>query len=123
VDEVIALARRFVGLPYLWGGTSTLGFDCSGFTQLLYRRRGIEIPRDSGPQSRWEGAEPVERGELEAGDLLYFGEAPDKVSHTGMYIGDGEFIHATAHGRPAVQVSRIDEPYWDELFVSARRPK
>ncbi len=123
VEEVIALARRFVGLPYLWGGTSSFGFDCSGFTQLLYRRRGIGIPRDSGPQSRWEGARSVDRAELQPGDLLFFGEAPDEISHTGMYIGDGEFIHATAHGTPAVQISRIDEPYWDELLVGARRPK
>ena len=60
---------------------------------------------------------------LRPGDLLFFGEAPDEISHTGMYIGDGEFVHATAHGTPAVQISRIDEPYWDELLVGARRPK
>jgi hypothetical protein len=60
--DTIALARRLLGLPYLWGGTSTFGYDCSGFTQMLCRRRGISIPRDSGPQARWQGA--VERTRL-----------------------------------------------------------
>jgi len=123
VEEVIALAKRFAGLPYLWGGTTTFGFDCSGFTQMLYRRRGIAIPRDSGPQSGWEGGRPVERDRLQPGDLLFFGDEPNRVSHTGMYIGDGEFVHATAHDRPAVQVSSLDEPYWSGLLLSARRPR
>jgi hypothetical protein len=120
--RLIELARRFEGLPYLWGGTSTFGFDCSGFTQMLYRQLGIPIPRDSGPQARWEGMSPVAREELEAGDLLFFGASPEEVNHTGMYIGGGEFIHATTHLRPVVQVSRLDDPHWSALLVGCRRP-
>lgn len=123
VDETISLARRFVGLPYLWGGSSSFGFDCSGFMQMLGRRRGVLMPRDSMPQSRWEGSEPVEVQDLRPGDLLYFGDAPEKVNHTGMYIGGGEFIHATSQGRPMVQISRLDEAPWNERLVGCRRLK
>lgn len=123
VGETVALARRFLGLPYLWGGVSTFGFDCSGFTQMLGRRRGLRMPRDSAPQSQWEGSAPVEPRDLEPGDLLYFGESGGRVTHTGMYIGDGEFIHATAHLRPVVQISRLDDPHWAERLVACRRPK
>jgi hypothetical protein len=123
LDETLALARRFVGLPYLWGGTSTFGFDCSGFTQMLARRRGVLMPRDSLPQSRWEGSEPVAPQDLRPGDLLYFGDSPEKVNHTGMYLGGGEFIHATSQGRPMVQISRLDESPWSERLVGSRRLK
>lgn len=123
IDETISLARRFVGLPYLWGGTSSYGFDCSGFMQMLGRRRGVLMPRDSLPQSRWEGSEPVALQDLRPGDLLYFGDTAEKVNHTGMYIGGGEFIHATSHGRPMVQISRLDESPWNERLVGCRRLK
>ncbi len=123
IGETLALARRFIGLPYLWGGVSSFGFDCSGFTQMLCRRRGIYLPRDAGPQAQWEGMQAIRRADLEAGDLLYFGESEDKITHTGMYIGGGKFIHATAYRRPAVQISRLDDPHWSRLLVACRRPK
>jgi hypothetical protein len=122
VDETIALAKRFIGLPYLWGGASTFGYDCSGFTQMLARRRGILMPRDARLQAPWDGVEPVERDQLRPGDLLFFG-SPAKITHTGMYIGDGEFVHATAYLRPIVQISRLDEPHWADLLVACRRLK
>ena len=121
IEELIAFGRRFLGLPYLWGGTSTFGYDCSGFTQMLCRRRGISIPRDSGPQARWEGGVAVDKTQLQPGDLLFFGESPDRITHTGMYFGAGEFINATVHERPMVQISRLAEPYWTARLVAARR--
>lgn len=124
IHESIALARRFIGLPYQWGGTTSRGYDCSGFTQMLMRQRGFGIPRDSTPQSKWDGSIPIERGDLKPGDLLYFGKpAEKKVNHTGMYIGGGEFIHATRAGRPSVQIGRLDDPHWSDRFVLARRVK
>jgi hypothetical protein len=121
IEEIITLSNRFVGLPYSWGGTSSFGFDCSGFTQMLCRRRGIVIPRDASLQAKWAGAAPVDRNDLEAGDLLFFGES--RISHTGMYIGGGKFINATTHDRPVVQISDLADAYWTERFIAARRLK
>jgi uncharacterized protein YgiM (DUF1202 family) len=119
--EVVEFSRRFVGLPYLWGGTSTYGYDCSGFTQMLYRRVGVVIPRDAGQQASWTGMVAVARDQLRAGDLLYFGASADKVTHTGMYLGNGEFIDATPWQQPVVQIDRLDDQHWTPLFVAARR--
>ena len=121
IAETIELSKQFLGLPYVWGGTSAFGFDCSGFTQMLCRRRGIVIPRDANVQAAWQGAETVDRARLEPGDLLFFGEA--KITHTGMYIGNGKFINATTHERPVVQISDLADPYWMKLFLTARRIK
>jgi len=121
IPELIEFSRRFLGLPYLWGGTSTFGYDCSGFTQMLLRRRGVLMPRDAAPQARWDGLAPVERTQLQPGDLLYFGKSAGKISHTGMYLGHGEFINATTHERPMVRIDRLDEPYWSGLLVACRR--
>ncbi|MCC6342494.1 MAG: C40 family peptidase [Bryobacterales bacterium] len=123
VPEMIALAKRFLGLPYTWGGTSSFGYDCSGYTQMLCRRMGRLLPRDARPQAEWSGLTAVKKDELRPGDLLYFGAERAKISHTGVYIGNGEFIHATAHGEPVIQVSRLDEPHWRELLVACGRLK
>lgn len=121
VHDLIELARRFLGRPYTWGGTSSFGYDCSGFTQMLCRRGGRDIPRDSSKQAVWEGMMEVRREDLQAGDLLYFGPTLARVNHTGFYIGKGEFIHSTTNGRPVVQISRLDDEPWTRLLVACRR--
>jgi hypothetical protein len=123
VSGAIELAKRFIGLTYLWGGTSTFGFDCSGFTQMLIRQRGIVMPRDADLQAAWQGVVPVKRNKLRVGDLLFFGESPQKITHTGMYIGHGKFINDTTHGHPGVQISRVGDQYWKKLLVACRRLK
>ena len=123
VRGMVELSRQFLGLPYLWGGTSTFGFDCSGFTQMLERQRGLMMPRDASMQATWSGSTPVGRVELRAGDLLYFGSADKKVNHTGMYLGNGEFINATRHLKPVVQICKLSDPHWSRSFVTARRVK
>jgi gamma-D-glutamyl-L-lysine dipeptidyl-peptidase len=123
IDQMIAVAKRFLGVTYTWGGSSDFGFDCSGFTQMLMRQRGIIMPRDADLQAAWSGVTPVNRNDLQPGDLLFFGESPDKITHTGMYIGNGQFIHDTTHEHPGVQISVLDDQPWTKLLVAARRPK
>ncbi len=123
IDEMIAHARRFIGINYYWGGTSSFGFDCSGFMQMLVRQRGIIMPRDAQPQADWSGVAPVKREQLQPGDLLYFGRSDKDITHTGMYIGNGEFIHDTTNTRPMVQISRLNDQPWTRLLVACRRIK
>ncbi|MGB7437117.1 MAG: SH3 domain-containing C40 family peptidase [Candidatus Acidiferrum sp.] len=123
VDQMIAVARTFLGVTYTWGGSSDFGFDCSGFTQMLLRQRGIVMPRDADLQAAWSGVTPIERNQLRPGDLLFFGDRPDRITHTGMYIGNGQFIHDTTHNHPGVQISLLDDQPWTKLLVAARRPK
>jgi cell wall-associated NlpC family hydrolase len=119
--EMLALARRFLGLPYTWGGTSSFGYDCSGFMQMLERRRGILLPRDARPQAEWAGMVPVSRADLAPGDHLYFGVSPKRITHTGMYLGDGRFISATAYQTPMVRIDSLSDPHWVALLVAIRR--
>ena len=123
IPATVELSKRFLGLPYLWGGSSSFGYDCSGFVQMLYRKRGATLPRDANLQANWEGLVPVKKNHLRPGDLLFFGRSADKITHTGMYIGNGRFVHATTHGLPQVQISRLADPHWTRLFVAARRLK
>jgi cell wall-associated NlpC family hydrolase len=123
IPESIELAKRFLGLPYLWGGRSSFGFDCSGFTQMILHERGFNMPRDADQQAAWSGVVPVERNDLQPGDLLFFGSSLKNISHTGMYIGDGQFIHDSTNGHPVVQISRLDDQPWTKLLVACRRVK
>jgi len=123
ISDSIELAKRFLGIPYLWGGSSSFGYDCSGFTQMLMRSRGVVMPRDADKQAAWTGMIPVSRKDLQPGDLLFFGSSPREITHTGMYIGDGQFIHDTTNGHPVVQISRLDDELWTRLLVSSRRVK
>lgn len=123
IDETLQLAKRFLGITYTWGGVSSFGFDCSGFTQMLVRQRGIIMPRDADIQAAWSGVTAVERKDLQPGDLLFFGGSSSKITHTGMYIGGGQFIHDTTHEHPGVQISTLDDMPWTKILVAARRVK
>jgi len=123
IPESIALGQRFLGVTYTWGGRSSLGYDCSGFTQMLVRSRGINMPRDADLQAAWEGVAPIDRKHLRAGDLLFFGGSPSQITHTGLFIGHGKFIHDTTNGHPGVQISRLQDQPWTKLLVACRRIK
>ena len=123
IPESIELGKRFLGVTYTWGGRSSLGYDCSGFTQMLVRSRGINMPRDADLQAAWEGVAPIDRKHLRPGDLLFFGGSPSQITHTGMFIGHGKFIHDTTNGHPGVQISRLQDEPWTKLLVACRRTK
>lgn len=99
-ESIERTAKQFMGVPYLWGGTSVKGFDCSGFAKTVFRLNGIELPRDTDQQAQTGTAVPIdaELTQLQKGDLLFFGTAatadrPERISHVGIYLGNGEFIH------------------------------
>ncbi len=120
-EQMVELARRFLGLPYFWGGTSPLGLDCSGYVQLIYRLSGLEILRDADIQFTKSGLLEVPRGQEKAGDLVFFGRK--SISHVGMMISEREFIHATTNQKPVVQISNLYDEYWQSIYQGARRPK
>ena len=97
--DIVETALQFFGIPYLWGGTSTKGFDCSGFTKTVYRMHGIDLPRDANMQVKI--GEPVQISDdyanLKPGDLVFFGKSADRITHVGLYIGDKKFIHSDGY--------------------------
>jgi gamma-D-glutamyl-L-lysine dipeptidyl-peptidase len=119
--DVVATARRFAGVPYLWGGMSAHGLDCSGLTSRAYAASGVVLPRDADMQFDDPHARPVERADLRPGDLVFFGQK--KITHVGLYVGDGRFINATTHTRPDVHEESLDDPYWVALYRGGRRPQ
>jgi cell wall-associated NlpC family hydrolase len=117
--RLVAEARRFLGLQYLWAGTSGFGYDCSGFTHSVSRALGTTIPRDADDQMT-AGRRVATRGRLRAGDLVFFRDSSGSIHHVGMYVGDGKMIHAPRTGIPVSIVSLGTQPYASE-FAGGRR--
>jgi cell wall-associated NlpC family hydrolase len=115
---LVALARRFLGVPYRWGGTGNGGFDCSGFLYTLFQRFGITLPRTSFAMFRV--GRPVSRSELRPGDLVFFTTYARGASHAGVYIGGGNFIHASSAGG-GVRIDPLSKPYYNARYLGARR--
>jgi len=123
VEDLLKLSKRFLGLPYLWGGTSPFGMDCSGYVQLVFSLNGIQLLRDAHLQYADPNLTAVRKEEIQPGDLLFFGPSEERITHVGLHLGNKEFINATTHDSPIVQISRLDDPYWAKLWVGARRAK
>jgi len=113
-ETVVALAKRQVGAPYRWGGSSPSGFDCSGLVRYVYAQVGVSLPHNAAQQYRL--GTPVTRDSLEPGDLVFF----DRLRHNGIYIGDGRFIHARQPGR-GVNIARLDDGWYASHWSGARR--
>jgi len=108
-----------LGRPYHFGGaTPSSGFDCSGLVQYSYRQVGLTLPHNTEKQ-RLTGRH-IQKAELRRGDLIFFDQEGKKNSHVGIYLGNGEFVHAPSSGKH-VRSDRLDAPYWKKHFSEARR--
>ena len=107
------IAARYLGIPYVWGGESPAGFDCSGLVSYVYAQLGVSLPHYT--VSQWNATEPIPVSDLEPGDLVFF----NGLSHVGIYIGGGQFIHAP-HTGTVVQVATL-AGYWMSVLDGARR--
>ncbi len=119
--KLLADAKYFKGGKYVWGGTTPKGFDCSGYVQYLYKKHNVNLPRTAWAQSK--KGQSVDKSNLEKGDLIFF--LTDKkrgipVTHVGIYLGDGQFIHA-ASKKKGIIISPIHSGYYSNKFVSAKR--
>ncbi len=121
--DLVATARRFLGVPYLWGGMTARGIDCSGLASRVYHLNGVELPRDANLQFEDAKAVAVPRARLQPGDLVFFGQDDRHVSHVGIYLGGGRFINATTYRTPTVREDRLSDPHWASLYRGARRPR
>ncbi len=116
--ELERRALSYRGAPYRWGGTRSSGFDCSGFVQHVFSKIGIKLKRSSREQ--FTQGTPVSREDLKPGDLVFFNTNGCGISHVGIYLGDGKFVHSSS-GKRQVRVDSLDEGYYHNRYVGARR--
>lgn len=116
-QAIIADAQKYLGVPYVWGGSTPSGFDCSGFTQYVMKENGIQIPRTAAEQ--YVAGTPVNKADLKVGDLVFFTTYKPGASHVGFYMGNGKFIHASS-GADQVTISNLDEKYYVEHYIGSR---
>ena len=118
-DRAAQNAAQLVGKPYRYGGASpSTGFDCSGLVQWSYAQAGRKLPRSTDDQRA--AGHRIKVAELRRGDLVFFDQEGKKNSHVGIYLGNGEFVHAPSSGKH-VRSDRLDAPYWKKHFSEARR--
>lgn len=121
-SDIASFAMQFVGVPYVYGGASPSGFDCSGFTRYVFAQFGVKLPHGATPQLG-SGVE-VSRDNLQPGDLVFFQgtyATSSAASHCGIYIGDGQFIHSASSGNRGITISNLSDSYYSRHYLTARR--
>lgn len=115
-NKIVTMSKKYMGTPYKFGAKSgnTNYFDCSSFTQFLFKKAGISIPRTSKAQSKVGTF--VKKSNLRVGDLVFF---YSPIHHVGLYIGNGKFIHT--YGKPGVTISNLNTGFWSKNYTTARR--
>ncbi len=112
-------AERFVGIPYRWGGNTVVdGMDCSGFARAVYNLCGVNIPRTAIEQFRV--GQKIDRNELQDGDLVFFGNSDDQITHVGIYVGNNRFVHAPKRGED-IKISILNDNGFGKSFMGGRR--
>ena len=116
-NAIVSTAQKFMGVPYVFGGTTPKGFDCSGLVQYVFKMHGVSIPRLADEQ--YTIGKSVSRNQLSAGDLVFFNTDSSGISHCGIYVGDGKFLHASSSR--GVRIDSLDSEYWKPKYVGARK--
>ncbi|MGA9853846.1 MAG: C40 family peptidase [Gammaproteobacteria bacterium] len=116
--DIVRLATAELGTPYVYGGDTPRGFDCSGLVYYVFRHAGVAVPRSANGQLY--ASHPVDYRNIQPGDLVFFEIAGDAQMHVGIYVGKGEFVHAPETGQ-SVSYARLDNPYWKSRFVGIGR--
>ncbi len=117
VRRIVQASLRYQGVPYVFGGTTPSGFDCSGFTRYVFAQAGVYLPRSADEQ--YEVGRSVSYSRLQSGDLVYFTTYEAGASHVGIYLGNGQFISATSSR--GIAIARMDSGYWGDRYIGARR--
>lgn len=117
IQDLTKTAQQYLGTPYVYGGTTARGFDCSGYTQKVFSDLGIKLKRSSRDQ--YTQGTAVSKSNLQAGDLVFFNTSGSGVSHVGIYIGNNKFIHSSTS--KGVIVSSLSESYWANRYMGAKR--
>lgn len=117
VRRVVQTSMQYIGVPYVFGGTTPGGFDCSGYTRYVFANAGVYLPRMADEQY-WVGSS-VSYGNLQVGDLVFFSTYAPGVSHVGIFMGNGTFIHASSSR--GVVVDSLGSSYWSARYVGAKR--
>jgi glucan-binding YG repeat protein len=116
-DKVADIALKYIGVPYVWGGTTPKGFDCSGFVRYAYNKAGVSLPRTAAEQ--YALGQAVTKSKLQRGDLVFFSTYKAGASHVGIYLGDNKFVHASSsHG---VTVSSLSTSYYNKTYLGSKR--
>jgi cell wall-associated NlpC family hydrolase len=117
--KVLQTAQSFLGTPYVWGGVTKRGFDCSGYVQAVLKAHGFMVPRLADVQ--YAHSQKVKYDQLKPGDMVFFSTYLPGASHCGFYLGNGEFIHASSAGK-RVMISQMRTGYYRQRFVGGGRP-
>ena len=115
--RIVASSMQYLGVPYVFGGTTPSGFDCSGYVRYVFANAGIYLPRTADAQ--YECGYPVSTSELVPGDLVFFSTYEAGASHVGIYIGDGSFVNASSSS--GVSIASLYSSYWGSCYIGARR--
>ncbi|MEG0876592.1 MAG: SH3 domain-containing C40 family peptidase [Oscillospiraceae bacterium] len=117
-QQIVDTAMKYMGVPYVWGGTSASGFDCSGFVYYVYKECGYTINRTAA--SIYSNGVSVDKANLQVGDAICFSSSRNSIGHVGIYVGDGKFIHSSS-GSGSVIISELSMDYYENHYVGSRR--